>query len=68
LRLYANARIPIYWIVNLQERQIEVYTEPIGEEEQASYQQQKIYQEVDSLPLTIDDKQLGKLKVRDLLS
>lgn len=29
-RLYASARIPVYWIVNLVENCIEVYTEPGG--------------------------------------
>ncbi len=29
-RIYARARIPVSWIINLQERQIEVYTEPTG--------------------------------------
>lgn len=67
LRIYANARIPVYWIVNLQERQIEVYTEAGGEDEQAQYQQQKIYQEVDSVPLIIAEKEVGTIKVADIL-
>lgn len=67
LRIYANARIPVYWIVNLQERQIEVYTEAAGEDEQAQYQQQKIYQEVDSVPLIIAEKEVGTIKVADIL-
>ncbi|MET0594585.1 MAG: Uma2 family endonuclease [Polyangiaceae bacterium] len=31
LRLYAQCNVPEYWIVNLVERHIEVYTEPSGE-------------------------------------
>jgi Uma2 family endonuclease len=31
LRLYAKCGVPEYWIVNLQDRVIEVYTEPAGE-------------------------------------
>ena len=68
LRIYANARIPVYWIINLQQRQVEVYTEPTGEEEQATYQQEKIYQESDSVPIIIGDKELGKIIVADILA
>jgi len=67
LRIYANAHIPVYWIVNLQERQIEVYTEPTGDDEQASYQQQKIYQETDSVSVVINENEVGKIKVADIL-
>lgn len=68
LRIYANARIPIYWIINLQERQIEVYTEPANADEQASYQQQKIYQEADTLPVVIGENEVGKIKVQNVIS
>jgi Uma2 family endonuclease len=30
LRIYARARIPVYWIVNLPDRCVEVYTQPRG--------------------------------------
>lgn len=30
LRLYARDRVPIYWIVNIPERRLEVYTLPVG--------------------------------------
>jgi Uma2 family endonuclease len=33
LSLYAKAGIPEYWIVNLQEKQLEVYREPVPREE-----------------------------------
>lgn len=36
--LYASAGIPVYWIVNLHQKQVEIYTHPKGEE----YTQQKI--------------------------
>ena len=29
-QVYAHAGIPVYWIVNLQERRVEVYTDPSG--------------------------------------
>ena len=36
---YARAGIPVYWIVNLQERRIEVYTDPSGPAEVPDYRQ-----------------------------
>lgn len=32
LRLYASAGVPVYWIVNIPERQVEVYEEPVPTE------------------------------------
>lgn len=36
-RIYARAGIPVYWIVNLVEQQIEVYTQPDVSGEEATY-------------------------------
>jgi hypothetical protein len=68
LRVYANARIPVYWILNLPERQLEVYTKPTGKDEQASYEQRQVYAEADSVPVVIDGQEVAQLPVRDLLS
>jgi Uma2 family endonuclease len=42
-RLYARAGISTYWIVNLIERQLEVYTNPINRTEEPTYQQRQVY-------------------------
>jgi len=68
LRLYANARISTYWIFNLQERQVEVYINPLGSDEQASYQARSIYGEAESVPVIIAGKKVGRLAVRQLLA
>src|SRR5262245_40342630 len=47
-RIYARAELPIYWIVNLSERQVEVYTEPTGPAEEPDYRQRQDYQPGDS--------------------
>src|SRR5579871_3042840 len=36
-RLYARAAVPVYWIVNLVDRQIEIYTDPTGPAEKPDY-------------------------------
>jgi Uma2 family endonuclease len=66
-RLYAAARIPVYWIVNLLERQIEVYTDPSGPADQPDYRNRQDFAVSDSVPFVIDGRELGRIAVVDLL-
>lgn len=67
-RLYAEAKIPSYWIVNIPQRRIEVYTEPTGLGKAAAYQQSTIYDEAAEVPVVIDGQERGRLVVRDVLA
>jgi len=42
LRLYARAGIATYWIINLQDRCVEVYTDPAGPSAAPDYRQRNI--------------------------
>jgi Uma2 family endonuclease len=66
-RLYASARIPVYWIVNLLENQIEVYTDPSGPADEPDYRQRQDYGPADTLPVVIEGRELGRVAVRELL-
>jgi Uma2 family endonuclease len=66
-RLYAEARLPIYWIVNLIDNQIEILTEPSGPAEKPDYAKREIVEISSALPLIIDGKQLGILAAKDIL-
>ncbi len=66
-RSYAKAGFPTYWIVNLVDRQIEVYTQPSGPTENPDYAQQRIYRAGEAVPLVIDGKEVGAIPVNDLL-
>jgi hypothetical protein len=66
-RVYARAGISIYWIVNLVDSQVEVYTEPSGPVPEPLYREQRIYGISDRIPLVIDGQEVGQLSVRDLL-
>jgi Uma2 family endonuclease len=66
-RIYARAGVPIYWIVNLKERQIEVYTEPSGPTSRPTYRRRRNYDEADLVPVVIDDMEIGRIAVRDVL-
>jgi Uma2 family endonuclease len=62
-KLYAPARIPVYWIVNLVERQVEVYTDPSPD----GYLTAEIFLEGQCVPVLIDGQQLGRISVSDIL-
>ena len=63
LELYAEAHIPEYWIVNLVENQVEVYTQPQG----TSYTTRTDYTTGQSVPLVLDGIAAGTIPVDDLL-
>ncbi len=65
--IYARANIPVYWIINLLERQIEVYTEPTGHLDKPDYRQRQDYAETDEVPLVLDGTEVARLRVTDLL-
>jgi hypothetical protein len=64
--LYARSRITDYWIINLVDSQIEVYTEPRGGKSPA-YRLRKDYNIKDSVPLVICGRHLGDILVREML-
>lgn len=65
-RAYARARIPVYWIVNLVDRCVEVYTDPRGSRT-PTYRQTQVFRPGENVPLIIDGKQVGVIAVADLL-
>jgi hypothetical protein len=66
-RIYARANVPIYWIVNLIDRQIEVYEQPSGPTSAPAYAKTTTYREGDSIPLVLDGKAVATYAVKDLL-
>jgi Uma2 family endonuclease len=66
-RIYARARIQVYWIINLPENRIEVYTEPIREAEEPDYQRRQDYFPDDEIPVVIEGREVGRLAARELL-
>jgi Uma2 family endonuclease len=66
-RIYARAGIPIYWIVNLVDRRIEVYTQPSGPAAVPAYGSFQTYQPGDAIPLVLDGTTVATIPVADLL-
>lgn len=63
---YAKAKIAVYWIVNLVDRCVEVYTQPRGGKN-PTYRQRTDYGPDDAVPVVIGGKQVGTIVVKDLL-
>jgi Uma2 family endonuclease len=66
-RLYARASIVCYWIINLVDEQVEVYTAPSGPDANPGYRQRQDYDVQSAVPLMIDGQDRGPVPVRDLL-
>jgi Uma2 family endonuclease len=66
-RIYARGGIPVYWIVNLVDRRVEVYSQPSGPTAVPAYGSFQVYQPGDNLPLLLNGNTVGNIPVADLL-
>ena len=66
-RIYARAGIPCYWIVNLVDGQIEVYTSPSGPVADPKFAQRVDHRPGDSVPLILGGTTVVQVAVQDLL-
>ncbi|MGO9600260.1 MAG: Uma2 family endonuclease [Isosphaeraceae bacterium] len=62
-RIYGGSGIPVCWIVNLVDRQVEVYSNPIH----GACPSPSIFRDAQTLTLAIGDRQIGPIAVADLL-
>jgi Uma2 family endonuclease len=62
-RIYGNAGIAVYWIVNLVDRQIEVCSGPHAD----GYTACDLFRPGDIVPVVVDGKIVGQIAVDDLL-
>ncbi len=65
--LYAQAGIQVYWVGNLLERRVEVYSKPSGPVAAPDYRTRHDYAPADEIPLLIEGREIGRVPVRDLL-
>jgi Uma2 family endonuclease len=66
-RIYARAGIPFYWIVNLVDRRVEVFSQPTGPAPVPAYGSFQTYLPGDAVPLVLDGAAVGTVPVSDLL-
>ena len=62
-KVYARARIPVYWIVNLIDRQVEVYSQPSND----SYQHRQDFAPDQFVPVVVEDREVGRILVSDIV-
>jgi Uma2 family endonuclease len=65
LRKYAQAAIPQYWLVNLPDRRIEVYTEPVPKE--SRYSERTDCQPGQSVTLVLQDGHVVTVQAAEIL-
>jgi Uma2 family endonuclease len=63
LSAYARGKIPVYWIVNLVDRQIEVYSRP----SKGGYRSRKVFLPGQQVPVKIGGQSLPPIAVDDIL-
>jgi len=66
-RLYAQAGLPVYWIVNLVEGRIEVYTDPSGPTDEPDYRQHRSFGKSEEVPLVVDRREVGRIAASAML-
>ncbi|MEG3874465.1 Uma2 family endonuclease [Microcoleus sp. Z1_B5] len=66
-RIYARAGIAIYWIVNLVEGLVEVYSQPLVEVEPSDYSQRLDFGRSAVIPIIIEGIEIGAIAVNSLL-
>lgn len=66
-RIYARANIPAYWIINLVDRQVEVYRDPIPQGMPPAYHQREVFVRGQSIPLILMNQTIAQIPVDELL-
>ncbi len=67
LRKYASVGVPIYWIVDLSRRHVEVHRGPSGRGKAAVYKQVTYHDPGEDVPVEIDGREVGRVAVADIL-
>jgi Uma2 family endonuclease len=66
-RIYARASVACFWIVNLDDRRIEVHTQPSGPGDLPAYGSVQSYGVGDTIPLVLDGSTVAAIPAADLL-
>ncbi len=65
--LYARSSVPVYWIVNIPDGRVEVYTEPTGPDSSPDYRRRDDYPSGADVPLVLDGVEVARIAVAELL-
>jgi Uma2 family endonuclease len=68
LQTYAGAGLPVYWVVSLESRRVEVYSDPqIAGEGAARYAKAETFGLGQDVPLVLDGREVARVPANDLL-
>ena len=65
--LYARAAVPVYWVVNLPDRRVEVFSGPSGPAPLLDYGQRQTFGPNERVPVALGGEIIANLAVADLL-
>jgi len=65
--IYARAGFVLYWVLNLSEGRLEVFSDPTGPAEAPDYRRHESFGPADEVPVVIDGREVGRILVRELL-
>ena len=66
-RIYARAGVPIYWIVIVAERRVEVHGDPTGPTKAPSYRSKTVVGPDRELSLVLDGREVARIAAKDIL-
>ncbi len=61
-RIYGRAHIPVYWIIKLVNRQVEVFTGPVSD----GYTETTVFKAGESVPVVVDGLEVGRVAVDEI--
>ena len=66
---YAHNKIPVYWIVSIERRTVEVFSDPVGVGELATYAGTPlVFREGKAVPVELDGTIVGRLDVKEIFA
>ena len=66
-RIYARAGIPVYWVVNAIDGEIEVMTDPSGSADEPAYRTQTLFKKGENVPVVLDGTTVGSIPVDEII-
>lgn len=67
-RIYARANIPVYWVANVIDKVVEVFTKPSGPCESPAYSQRDVYPVGSAVPVVLDGNVVGEVSVAEIMN
>ena len=64
---YAVASIPEYWVVNLREACVEVFTGPTGPSDSPGFERRQVFRAGDEVPIVLNGREVARIAADEIL-